>query len=74
MIRLGLDASENFSPFVMLFGETNKNGNRIYHRMSPAELNILMSREVQMHVLNALENRVDLEPLSFGDITYSEEK
>ena len=70
-IRLGLDAANEFSPYVMFFGETNKNGNRIYHRLSPAELNVLMSREVQMHVLNALENRTTLEPLSFGEITLS---
>lgn len=68
LLRQGVDLMEQ-TPFVLMLSETNKNGSRLWVRMSPAELQILNSKEIITLILEAFKKQALHEPILVGDLT-----
>lgn len=68
-LRIGLDAANKFSPFVLLLGDGFKTTNKVWLRLSPSELSVLMSPEIYSHIHTALESQTLAEPLQVGELS-----
>lgn len=67
-INLGIDAKD-FSPFALLIADSKPNVNRVWLRISTAELLVLSSNEIFSRIMNIVDRRSPPEPLKVGDLT-----
>ena len=66
-IRIGTDITD-FTPYILLLGDTNSKSNRIWLRLSQVEFTQLISHDILTQILNALHSSELLSPISIGHL------
>lgn len=69
-LRLGLDIT-NFTPYILLLGESNVKSNRTWLRFTVDEFKIFISDEIQTHILSAIQKKELITPIPIGSFILS---